>query len=49
MAPSYSQKTDLSKEVTFMQFDAAILESIHFQVGAILEKNAHENSLFVFV
>ena len=32
-----------------LQFDATILEPIHFQVGTILEKNALENSLFVLV
>ena len=47
MIVCYSQKTDLSNEVAFMQFDDAILEPIHFQVVAALEKNAHENSLFV--
>ena len=38
MAPCHSQKTDLSNEVTFLQFEDAILEPIHFQVGTILEK-----------
>ena len=38
MAPCYSKKTDVSNELTFMQFDDAILESIHFQFGAILKK-----------
>ena len=38
MAPCHSQKTDLSNEVTFMQFDDAHLKPIHFKVGAILEK-----------
>ena len=49
MAPCYSQKTDLWNEATFSQFNAFILEPIHFQVGAILEQNALENSLFVLV
>ena len=39
MAPCYSQKTDLSNEVTYLQFGATIVERIHFQVGAI-ENNA---------
>ena len=38
MASCYLQKTDLSNELTFLQFDASILEPIHFQVGTILKK-----------
>ena len=38
MALCYLQKTNLSNEVIFMPFNDSILEPIHFQVGAILEK-----------
>ena len=34
MAPCYSQKTDLSNKLTFLQFDI----TIHFQFGAILKE-----------
>ena len=38
MTSCYSQKTNLSNELTFLPFDASILEPIHFQVGAVLKK-----------
>ena len=45
MAPCYSQKTDLSNELTFLQFDYSFLEPS----GHNFEKKALKNSLFVVV